>query len=55
MNLTRWTTCLVVNHKWVTVPYNDHDDSGKYLKCRRCGHEDHSSSGTIATGAPIGF
>jgi hypothetical protein len=55
MNARRWTICLVANHKWAKVPYSKHDDSGKFLRCRRCGHEDHNSYGTIATGSPLGM
>lgn len=55
MNLKRWTICLVANHKWSKIPYGDHDDAGMFLRCRRCGHEDHGGTSTIATGAPMGY
>ena len=55
MNVKRWTICLIANHRWCKVPYSQHEDTGRFLRCRRCGHEDHNTYGTIANGAPIGF
>ena len=54
MNIKRFTVCLI-NHKYVTVPYDDHSDSGKFLRCLRCGHENHDSHHTSASGSPLGM
>jgi predicted DNA-binding transcriptional regulator YafY len=54
MNIKRFTLCFF-NHKWVSVAYSEHEDSGRFLRCQRCGHENHKDYSTVATGAPIGF
>ena len=46
MNIKRWTICLVGNHKWRSVPYAE--GTGRFLRCRRCGHEDHGEDATHA-------
>lgn len=46
MNIKRWTICLVTNHKWSKVPYAE--GTGRFLRCRRCGQEDHSGDTTDA-------
>jgi hypothetical protein len=37
----RWTICLIMGHKYNKIPYNEHDDSGTFLRCARCQHENH--------------
>lgn len=55
-NLKRFTLCKLASHKWVTVPYHrsaDGDRTGTFLRCQRCGKENHDA-GTIAPGGIIG-
>jgi hypothetical protein len=50
-NLKRFTVCLA-GHKWRKVAYPrsaDGEDSGMFLRCLRCGKEDHDA-GTVARG-----
>lgn len=52
-NLKRFTVCKLVNHRWVTIGYPrgaDGETSGTFLRCQRCGKENHEA-GTIARGA----
>ncbi len=44
MNWKRWTVCLVRNHRWNKIAYGDHDDSGYFVRCRVCGHENHEGT-----------
>jgi leucyl aminopeptidase (aminopeptidase T) len=41
--LTRWTVCLVRNHKWAKRHYpGDGDEPGGFfLRCLRCDYEKH--------------
>ena len=41
--LTRWTVCLVGDHKWSKrhYPGDDEEPGGFYLRCLRCGYEKH--------------
>ena len=39
MSWKRWTVCLLSGHKWLRLPYGDHDDSGFYLRCQVCSHQ----------------
>ncbi len=41
VNLKRWSICLVRGHKWLRVPYDSHEDTGYFVRCRVCGHENH--------------
>ena len=45
----RWTICLLRGHKWNKVPYNEFDDSGFFLRCRICGHENHEGTSVRPT------
>lgn len=50
-NLKRFTVCLA-NHKWVKVGYPagaDGETGGTFLRCLRCGLENHDA-GTVARG-----
>jgi hypothetical protein len=50
-NLKRFTLCLA-NHKWVKVGYPagaDGEAGGTFLRCLRCGLENHDA-GTVARG-----
>ena len=50
-NLKRFTVCLA-NHKWAKVGYpagSDGETSGTFLRCLRCGLEDHDA-GAVARG-----
>lgn len=52
-NLKRFTVCKIwVGHKWVKVGYpagSDGEASGTFLRCLRCGKENHEA-GTVARG-----
>jgi hypothetical protein len=50
-NLKRFTVCLA-GHKWVKVAYPpaaDGEAAGTFLRCQRCGKENHEV-GTIPPG-----
>jgi hypothetical protein len=52
-NLKRFTVCKLANHKWVKIPYPpaaDGESSGQFLRCLRCGKENHEA-GSVARGA----
>jgi hypothetical protein len=56
-NLRRFTVCKVANHNWVTIAYPpaaDGERAGTFLRCQRCGKENHDA-GTIARGPGGGF
>ena len=51
-NLKRFTVCKVRSHKWARITYPPGDDGetpGTFLRCQRCGKEDHDA-GTIPPG-----
>jgi hypothetical protein len=39
--LKRFTICKVVDHRWVKTAYPDSGGSGHFLRCQRCGKENH--------------
>lgn len=43
VNGKRWTVCLLRSHHWAKVPYPAIGDerTGTFLRCTRCGHENH--------------
>jgi hypothetical protein len=49
MNVKRWTICILLGHKWLKVPYGGHEDTGFFVRCRVCNHENHNV-GTRSTG-----
>jgi hypothetical protein len=52
-NLKRFTVCKMAGHKWTKVRYPagaDGETSGTFLRCLRCGKENHDA-GTVARGA----
>lgn len=52
-NLKRFTVCKVRGHKWVKVVYPrgaDGETPGHFMRCQRCGKENHGA-GTVARGA----
>jgi hypothetical protein len=52
-NLKRFTVCALTGHKWVKAAYPpaaDGETAGTFLRCQRCGKEDHDV-GTIPPGA----
>lgn len=49
MALKRWTVCLLIGHHWNKIAYGDHDDSGHFLRCARCGHENHAGTSVRPT------
>ncbi len=52
-NLKRFTVCKVASHRWVKTSYppaSDDEASGTFLRCSRCGKENHEA-GTMARGA----
>ena len=58
-NLKRFTLCKLTlwGHKWVKIAYPpgaDGEASGTFLRCQRCGKENHDA-GTVAPGAGRGW
>lgn len=52
-NLKRFTVCKVAGHDWLKIGYPrgaDGESAGTFLRCRRCGKENHGA-GTVARGA----
>jgi hypothetical protein len=52
-HLKRFTLCKLANHKYVKVAYpqtSDGERAGTFLRCQRCGKENHDA-GTVARGA----
>jgi hypothetical protein len=52
-NLKRFTVCKLAGHQWLKIGYPagmDGETSGTFLRCGRCGKEDHDA-GTVARGA----
>jgi hypothetical protein len=45
VNWKRWTVCSLRFHKWNKVPYPGDEDQGFFLRCARCGHENHNRGG----------
>ena len=44
--LTRFTVCMLINHKWVKTRYppgSDGEAGGFFVRCRRCGKENHDT------------
>ena len=51
-NLKRFSVCKLAGHKYVKVahpPSADGEASGTFLRCERCGKENHNA-GTVARG-----
>jgi hypothetical protein len=51
-NLKRFTVCKLAGHEWLKVAYPptaDWEASGTFLRCARCGKENHNA-GTVARG-----
>ena len=51
-NLKRFTLCKLSGHKYVKVAYPpsaDGEAAGTFLRCQRCGKENHEA-GTVARG-----
>ena len=51
-NLKRFTVCKLAGHKWLKIGYPpgaDGEASGTFLRCERCGKENHNA-GTVARG-----
>ena len=49
-NWKRFTICKLANHKWLTIGYpkaSDGETAGVFLRCARCGKENHEA-GTVA-------
>ena len=43
-NLKRFTVCKLAGHNWGRVAYKRYeDDTGYFLRCVRCGKEDHNT------------
>jgi hypothetical protein len=56
-NLKRFTVCKLVSHKWAKIAYApgaDGESAGFFLRCQRCGKENHDV-GTIAPGPIAGI
>jgi len=44
--LKRFTVCMLTGHKWVKTGYppaTDGEAAGFFVRCRRCGMEDHDA------------
>lgn len=52
MNKKRWTACLLRSHRWATVAYPAPKDeqAGYFIRCLRCGYENHKSGNFRPTG-----
>ena len=55
VNLKRFTLCLLAGHTWAKISYpkaagEETEDVGTFLRCLRCGHENHDA-GTVPRGA----
>jgi hypothetical protein len=51
-NLKRFTVCKLAGHKWGKISYppgSDGEAAGTFLRCQRCGKEDHDA-GTVPRG-----
>ena len=51
-NLKRFSVCKLAGHKWLTIAYpptSDGESGGIFLRCQRCGKENHEA-GTVARG-----
>jgi hypothetical protein len=49
-NWKRFTVCKVKNHKWARIAYQPGaDDSQFFLRCQRCGKENHEGSSVRPT------
>jgi hypothetical protein len=51
-NLKRFTVCKVAGHKWLRIGYpagSDGETGGTFLRCQRCGKENHEA-GTLPRG-----
>jgi len=51
-NLKRFTVCKLTSHKWVKVDYPqsaEGERTGNFLRCKRCGKENHDA-GTVPPG-----
>ncbi len=51
-NLKRFTICKLAGHDWTKIGYpagSDGESGGTFLRCLRCGKEDHDA-GSIARG-----
>ena len=51
-NLKRFTTCKLFDHRWTKISYpvgSDGERAGMFLRCQRCGKEDHDA-GAVAKG-----
>ena len=44
MNWKRWTICLLRGHTWNKLPYQGHEDTGFFVRCRTCGYENHDGT-----------
>ncbi len=50
--LKRFTVCKLTGHNWAKIGYPpsaDGETSGTFLRCQRCGKENHDA-GTVARG-----
>lgn len=57
MNWKRFTICKLVDHAWLRIGYppgSDGETAGTFLRCQRCGKEDHDA-GTVARGGGSAF
>ena len=44
-NVKRFTVCKLVNHKWARIAYQPTVSGTGFLRCQRCGKENHDAQG----------
>jgi hypothetical protein len=49
-NIKRITVCKLRDHDWASIPYPGTEAAGRFLRCLRCGKENHSTGGTRVPG-----
>lgn len=52
-NLKRLTVCALRSHQWVRVPYPPDAEgavTGHFLRCQRCGKENHDAGAVPRSG-----
>ena len=45
--MKRYTLCKIADHDWKKVGYPDSEGSAYFLRCLRCGKENHNAGGAV--------
>jgi hypothetical protein len=56
-NLKRFTVCKLRGHNWSKIPYptgSDEEAPGTFLRCQRCGKENHNAGALSRGGGGLG-